>query len=564
LRDALGSSAFTSGHHIRRLAPALAAALAAGTYLIIAPPGADLPAQLLRVRLFAVQGFGLWNNWWYGGHDLLGYSVLFPPLGWLLGPRLLASLASVGTAAACAALARDHFGERAWIGATWLGAATVTQLLSGRLTFALGLCGAAVTALVLERRREDRLAVAALSGVTALASPVAGLLVILAGAVAVARALAGSAEAVESPAGSATADKSPAGSAAPSSGPKRRNWTDIAGGIAAISVQILLLGALALAFPTGGHQPFATTTLWPLLVAGGFVVALRPGAAITTATLLYLAGCLAAYAIPSPIGANAARLGDLLAGPLVALVLVPRRAWLLLGLAAMPLSYLQLHAAVSDLARGATGSSASYYAPLVRFLRAQPGAAEHRWRVEVPSTAGHWESYWLAPELPLARGWERQTDIADNTLFYAQRLTGARYRAWLHGLAVRYVAVAGAPADYSARAELRLIGGGLPYLRVVRRLPHWTVYSVSDPAPLASGVGRVLTMGASSLRLAVSRPGSIYLRVHWSPYWRLRGLAGCVAPAGSFTRVAARAAGRAQLVMSFGLSRIGSRAPRCG
>ncbi|MGH2889764.1 MAG: hypothetical protein ACRDNJ_09055 [Solirubrobacteraceae bacterium] len=127
----------------------MVAALLAAAYLIVRPAGADLPAQLLRVRLFGAEGFGLWNNWWYGGHSILGYSVLFPPLGWLLGPRLLAALASVGTAGAFAALARDTYGEDAWLGATWLGAATVTEVLSGRLTFALGLCAAAVTALLL-------------------------------------------------------------------------------------------------------------------------------------------------------------------------------------------------------------------------------------------------------------------------------------------------------------------------------------------------------------------------------------------------------------------------------
>jgi hypothetical protein len=146
----------------------------------VAPAGADLPAQLLRVKLFAAQGLGLWNNSWYGGHYLLGYSVLFPPLGWLLGARLMGAIACVGTASAFAALAGDVYGDDAWLGAGWLGAATVTELLSGRLTFALGLSGAAFTALLLERRQPRWAAVMAI--VTALASPVAGLFVALAGA----------------------------------------------------------------------------------------------------------------------------------------------------------------------------------------------------------------------------------------------------------------------------------------------------------------------------------------------------------------------------------------------
>jgi hypothetical protein len=505
------------------------AALLAGAYLIVQPAGADLPAQLLRVRLFGAEGFGIWNNWWYGGHYLLGYSVLFGPLGWLLGARLVAALASVVTATAFAALSHDVYGDDAWLGATWLGAATVTELLSGRLTFALGLCGAALTALFLERRRAGGLIPAVSALATALASPVAGLFVALAGAVAAWRGL------------------------------KTRNRSDIAGGIAAISVQILVLGALGLAFPTGGYEPFAFGTLWPLLAAGLFIVLLRPGSMVTGATLLYLAGCLGAYAIHTPVGSNAARLGELVAGPLAALILVPRRAWLLLALAAIPLAYIQVHDAITDLQHGEPDRGAAYYRPLIGFLRQQPGL----WRVEVPFTQGHWESYWLAPRVPLARGWERQTDIADNRLFYEPGLTAARYRTWLHELAVRYVAVADAPADYSAGAELRLIRGGLPYLRLVKRLPHWTVYAVSDPTPIATGAGRAVAIGASTVRLAVAHRGSTYLRVRWSPYWQLRGVRGCVAPAGPFTRITTTAAGPARLSMSFSLARVDSRTPRC-
>lgn len=527
MREAVGSSAFTSRHLIRRYAPTLIAALLAGVYLVVQPAGADLPAQLLRVRLFAAEGFGLWNNWWYGGHYLLGYSVLFGPLGWLLGARLVGALACVGTAAAFAALATDVYGDGAWLGATWLAAATVTELLSGRLTFALGLCFAAFTTLSLERRRPRWAALGAAAA--ALASPVAGLFVALAGA------------------------------AVGWHGLRTRFRPDIASGITVVSVQIVLLGTATLMFPSGGYQPFAFGALWPLLAAAAFVLVLRPGAVIATATVLYAAGCLAAFAIHSPVGSNAARLGDLVAAPLVALILVPRRAWLVLVLAALPLTYLQVHDAVTDLEHGSPDRSAAYYRPLIRFLHAQRGL----WRVEVPPTAGHWESYWLAPQVPLARGWERQTDIADDRLFYAPGLSASRYAAWLRALAVRYVAVAGAAPDYSARAELRLIRGGLPYLHVVRRLAHWTVYAVTDPTPIASGAGRVVSVTPDSIGLAVGRRGSIHLRVRWSPYWRLSGVRGCVAPAGQFTRIDAAAPGRAQLTMRFSLARIGSRTPRC-
>ncbi len=182
LREAVGISAFTRRARYPQIhAPTLVAAALAAAYLIVQPTGADLPAQLLRARLFGAEGFGIWNNWWYAGQNVTGYSVLFPPLAWLLSPQLVAALACVGTAAAFEALSHDVYGDDAWLGATWLAAATVTELLSGRLTFAFGLCGVALTALLLERRRPRSAAV--LACVTALASPVAGLFAALAGLV---------------------------------------------------------------------------------------------------------------------------------------------------------------------------------------------------------------------------------------------------------------------------------------------------------------------------------------------------------------------------------------------
>ncbi len=370
---------------MRRVAPTVLAAALALAYLIVAPTGADLPAQLLRVKLFGAEGFGIWNNWWYGGHDVTAYSVLFPPLAWLLTPQLLAALASVGTAAAFEALAHDVFGDDAWIGATWFGAATVTELLSGRLTFAFGLCGTALVALFLERRWPRWATTLAL--LTALASPVAALFAALAGLIG------------------------------------RRPSVVVAA--------LLPVGALAIAFPEGGHQPFAFGTLWPLVVIGAALVVAAQRSGHNTlgiAVVLYVLGCVAAYALHTPVGSNAARLGELTAGPLAALLLVPRRAWLLLALAAVPLTYIQVHDAITDLEHGEVANTAAYYRPLIRFLEAQPGAAQHTWRVEVPFTAGHWEAYWLAPVIPLARGWERQLDIADDGLFYGGELNAGSYR----------------------------------------------------------------------------------------------------------------------------------------
>jgi hypothetical protein len=520
----------------RRAWPALVAALLATVYLIVQPAGADLPAQLLRAKLFGVEGFGIWNNWWYAGHYLPGYSVLFPALAWLTTPQLVAAVASVGTAAAFEAIAYRAYGTDAWLGATWLGAATVTELLSGRLTFAFGLCGVA-----LPRQRGWVAVLGAFA--TALASPVAALFAALAGTTVLI------------------------------SGPRRRAGAGVA--VAALMPVV----ALAIAFPTGGSQPFAFSTLWPLigLTSLAMVALPRDSTTLRTATALYGCGCLAAYAISSPVGANAARLGELLAGPLLALLLWPSRAgagpvarrpgWrlIVLAVAALPLTYLQVHDAVSDLQHGsqAPSDSVGYYRPLIRFLNRQPGAAAHQWRVEVPFTQGHWEADRLAPRFPLARGWERQLDIADNALFYGGRLDAGSYQKWLAQLAVRYVAVADAPPDQSARSELELIDRGLPYLTLAARLPHWRVYRVSDATAIVTGAATLTSLGAQSLTLAVRRAGTAYVRVRWSPYWRISGVDACVAPWGAFTLVRARSSGTAHLQMSFSLTRIDASSARC-
>src|SRR5438552_9640834 len=59
---------------MRRLAPTLLAAALAAAYVIASPPSLDLAAHVLRARLFSAEGFGIWNNWWYGGHHVVLYS----------------------------------------------------------------------------------------------------------------------------------------------------------------------------------------------------------------------------------------------------------------------------------------------------------------------------------------------------------------------------------------------------------------------------------------------------------------------------------------------------------
>ena len=509
---------------LRRSAPTLLAGALAAVYVITSPPSGDLPAHLLRAKLFSSEGFGLWDNWWYGGHHVLLYSVLFPAVAAALTPQLAASLATTATAALFELVAYGRWGEQAWLGSLWFGGATATSLYTGRLAFAFGLAPAVGTALALARRKPT--VAAALAFLTALCSPVAALFA----------ALAGTADAVGG-----------------------RRWQ----GIGVVVAALVPLGLLAIAFPEGGTEPFAFSAMWPApLIAAGVAVAVgRRERVLLIGAILYGLGVILSYAVPTAIGSNSVRLGELVAGPLAAILLWPRRRWILLA-AAAPLLYVQWHSPVRDLtsAVGDPSTSSAYYQPVVGFLERQRGGP---FRVEIPFTRFHWEAYAVAPHFPLARGWERQLDVARNHLFYGATLTPASYQQWLRELAVRFVAVPDAGLDYSATREVALIDGGLPYLRLVERTRHWRIYSVHGATPLAQGAASATGIGPNWVTLQAAGPGSVYLRVRFTPYWAITQGKGCVAPAGPFTRLLLTRGGAVRLAISFSLGRIGARSPRC-
>src|SRR5205807_2869172 len=276
---------------LRRIAPTTIAALLALGYVIVSPPSLDLAAHMMRAKLFSQEGFGIWDNWWYGGHNTPGYSVLFPAVASLLTPQVAAAVAAAGTAALFEPLARRHFGEDAWLGALWFGAGTAMNLFTGRLTFAFGMLPAVGTALALQRNRV--VLAAALAVLTALASPVAALFTGLVGAAYAIGAVH-----------------------------RERRLRAALPGSAVLICSLLPVLLLAIAFPEGGTEPFAFATLWPIpLIALGAVFALpRSEWTLRTGVVLYAIGCIASYEIATPVGSNAARLAALVAGPLAALI----------------------------------------------------------------------------------------------------------------------------------------------------------------------------------------------------------------------------------------------------
>ena len=75
----------------------------------MAPPSGDLAAATYRTDLFARSGFTIWDNGWYGGHNLPAYSLLAPPLGALMGVRTLLATSGVIASMLFGALAARAF-----------------------------------------------------------------------------------------------------------------------------------------------------------------------------------------------------------------------------------------------------------------------------------------------------------------------------------------------------------------------------------------------------------------------------------------------------------------------
>jgi hypothetical protein len=532
------------------------------SYLIVQPPSGDLAAATYRSDLFARAGLTLWDNGWYGGHYLPGYSLLSPALGALVGERLLLALCAVAAAGLFGLLAQRIFQPAgARLAAASFALGVCVGLLSGRVAYDLGLVVALLALLALAHGWTA--AALALAGLTSLASPVAGAFLALAG---LADALAGSRRSGldrskigggTRPAGlgPARADRQP-----------RSGWPPEGRGLALAAAALAPILALTLAFPEGGWEPFAPSLFWPGL-AGVVLIALLLGpAAVATGALrprdaraltwgawLYALALAGAFALHTPVGGNAARLGALLAAPLVAGVLWDRRRLTLLLLAPV-LLYWQLETPINDVVAlaGDPSVNASYYAPLRAELQRLAGGAGAgdvgggQIKVEVPLTGAHWESVYLPEHGPilLARGWERQLDTRYAALFYRPTLAPSAYRAWLQDNAVAYVALPDVRLDYAGEQEGRLIARGLPYLREVWRSAHWRLFAVRYAAPLVQPPAVLTSLGPDSFTLLAPRAGAFTVRVRFTPYWAVERGRGSVRRApGGWTEVRARGVG---------------------
>ena len=475
-------------------APLLASA-AALTMIAVGLHGADLAAAVYRADLFRTSGLILWDSQWYGGHWTLDYSVIYPPVAGIIGIPATEVISAATAALMFDRLVVGHFGRAARVGTVLFAIGTVAPLVIGQVPFLLGEA-LALTALWAAQRGRWPIAIAC--AITAsLASPLAGAFLAL-------------------------------GTLAWLLADWRRPRVPLAGLVLATLTPIALSELL---FAGQGEMPFTATDfawLLGLVAAVGLFVPVRERA-LRVGLALYLAAIVLSFAFATPVGINISRLAESVGAPLAACVLWRRSRWLVAA-AVVPLMALQWGPAVSTFAAGRDNPSTqtAYFRPLVAYLRAH----EHPLgRIELVPTNLHWEAAYVAPYVPLARGWERQLDIADNPIFYGldgQSLTAASYRAWLLDNGVRYVALPGVALDYAAAGEGELIAAGVAGLRPVWHNANWRVYMVVDSPGIVSGPARGAAINAGQVTLTATTAGTIVVRERYTTNWTVLAGDACV------------------------------------
>ncbi|MET7835253.1 hypothetical protein ABZS44_20810 [Micromonospora sediminicola] len=483
--------------------------------------GSDLSAQVARADFFAAHGSALVDLRWYGGVHPWGYSLVSPPLMAALGVRPTGALALLASATAFAALLVRLRVPRPLLGSL-VGVVTIAgNLVSGRVTYALGVAFglAALLALTLpaDRSRRVRAGAAVVAALLAsAASPVAGLFVGLAG---VALLLT-------------------------------RRYAD------GLLLAVPAAGPLAvtgLLFGEGGWMNISRADTTHAVVTSLLVAALVAYRPVRVGALLSGAGVLAAALLPTPVGLNATRLVVMFALPVLAAAAtlpdrltarwptarrLPRAAGAV-ALAALlaVVCWWQPPVVTADVrSAGDPTADPAYFAP----LRAELDRRGLTGRVEVPPTRNYWEAARLG-ELPLARGWLRQADIDRNPLFFTTvpgasgtgvPLTPDSYRAWLADNAVQYVAVPDVELSWVGRPEAELVTAGQPYLTEAWSDRHWRLYAVADPIPLVAAPGELVRQDGASVTFRAPGPGPVPVRVRHDRWLTVTGGATLAADGG--------------------------------
>jgi hypothetical protein len=512
----------------RALQAALIAAIPALLLVALAPPGGDTPAHLYRTLLVR-EGVYLWDNLWFAGHyPLASYSLLYYLPAALVGNVPLVVAAVLASAALFDSVARHEWGAAAAWPSRAFAVLAAGPLFTGTYAYALGLAALLGTLAALQRGRTwPAIACAALTlGFNPLAFVF--LCIILAAVVLVRRRVGG------------------------------RPLLFAAGLAAAAALETTALRL----FPTDGRYPFRAIELLAVLLVSalGAALALRApgGRVLAVFFVLWAFASLVVFFVPDPVGENVTRLRSFVFPLMLLAALLARfrpRALAACGLA-LALFYNVYPYAKHATARAVNTRSAAeeFWAPALAFLRTQAGA---NYRVEVVPTYDHWEAYWLPKAgFALARGWDRQIDIAENGVLYRRPLAPAAYRSWLRLMGVRYVLLSSARiGEKGAKREAFLLASGRSGLVEVFSSRSWRIFELPDARPILTGPGRptLTRFGHDRIVGTIAVPGSHVLRVRFMPYWQVRQGAVCLerAPNG-MTRLRARRPGRFVLALDDG------------
>lgn len=520
-----------------RLTPAGWAVLVGGVlaivYLAWRPLAPDLAAQIARADVVKSAGNVSWWTGWFGGLSLPTYSVLAPSSMAIFGVRATGVAAAVVGGVITARLVANSRRPRA--GAVAFSVAEMANLLDGRVTFAVGVTLAAASLLAIQHRQP--IFAAPLAAAAYFASPLAGLFL---GLVLLAVILT---------------DES-----------RRRASLAIAGLLVVIGV------GMALLFPGTGEMPFQATDLVPAGLMCVGVALFCPTRVVRTSALLLLLALPVFLIAPGAIGNNVTRLAWICAAP-VAVAYSPLRKWVLAALLALLALWPTIDLVQQVSSTAAPSSTAAFYQPLLGELAAQQAQAGPNAvgaRLEVLDPKNHFATVYLGGKVSLARGWDRQADVANDPIFYEKgALTAASYHAWLHDLAVGWVAVPATKLDYSAVDEAKLVGSGLDYLRLVWSNNSWQLYRVTDATGLAEGA-RVRSVEPARITIQTSAAREVHMRVRWSPYLTVRNLDGtptvgaCLADADGWLNITVPKAGVYHVTSRFDpVVRLQSSAERC-
>ncbi|WP_101392567.1 hypothetical protein [Streptomyces sp. TLI_146] len=499
--------------------------------LFLATGGGDLAAQLAWAGFASRHPGSAYNLSWYGGAHTANYSLLTPWLMAAFGVRTVSVVAGVASTWLMALLfvrAEGARGGRLGGDGPWRGvwpallaaAALWCNVVSGRTTFATGVVFALAACLLVQgagpglgavQRSRTRLVLAGVSSALAtMASPVAGLFLLVVGA----------AYGLD------------------------RQWRKAA----ALSVPpCVIVAATTLLFPFEGEQPMQLGKLWmPLGVCAALLVAAPPTRTwrvVRAGAAVYAVGVVLTFLVASPVGTNVERLLGL-AGPpmLLAALLAPgldrTRRVVLAVVLLISVNWLRDKTLDDTGVSTVTPAWASHTDGLVDELR-RLGA--DRTRVEVVPARNHREAAVLGAYVNNARGWNRQLDVERGRLFYDGSFSAGAYRAWLDRWAVGLVAIHDGRPDGPATAEAALVRGGVPWLERVWGDAHWAVYRVRGAVPLVSAPGVVVRGDDATLDVRMSRAGSATVRVAYSPWLRAEGA--CVSRDGEWTRLTVPRAG---------------------